>query len=116
MVRTKTHTAKAFPDEKTRIGAIETLGGCCFVLADELKKHCDVAAIPEIVGYHIGLSLLLVGAMIGKIPSRQIEPYDLSKCDADYDQKLELVVDSLISLRDRCRKRRSEAVEIDGMD
>jgi hypothetical protein len=112
MTRKETSTLKVFSDDQSRKRCIETLAGCCFVLMSELKNHCDVDHIPEEVGYHIGLAIIITGALLGRVNPVAIKLHDLTISDADYDQKLELVVESLISLRELCReKRRSEGKE-----
>jgi hypothetical protein len=102
----KTKTLEIFPDDKTREGVIETLAGCFYILSDELRKHVNVKDLPEVVGYHIGLGMNIVGAILGRFSIPDPTTYDVTYSDADYDQKLEYVVDQLIYLREACRERR----------
>jgi len=106
MTELKTKTLEIFPDDKTRGRIIETLAGCVYVLSDELRKHVDPKDLPEIVGYHVGLGMGILGAVLGRIKVQNAVPYDISYSDADYDQKLDILVETLIQLRETCRERR----------
>ncbi len=99
-------TLEFFPDDVSKKACIETLAGCVYILVDELKKHANVDKLPPIVGYHIGLGINLIGIIIGKIDPTKVKYHDITISDADYDQKLELVIETLIELRSVCRQRR----------
>ena len=106
MTKSTLKTAEIFPDDNTKIGVIETLAGCVYVISNELGLCKKVEDVPPVVGYHLALGLNLLGAILGRISPQETIHYDLSHADADYDQKLEVAIEALIRLRDKCRQTR----------
>jgi len=103
-----TQTKDVFPDDQSKIDAIDTLAGCFYVLAKELMNHVSVRDMPLEVSYHIGIGIQLLGAIIGKLDTKDFTPVNITEMGYDYEAKLEIVVDSLIRIRDKIRKRNND--------
>lgn len=103
---------KAFPTQRDKSNVIATILGCFYVLADELHRHVDPKKLDPNILYHCGLGFQLLGFVLGKIDvsDEKLQIKDLTNVE-DFYEKLDLLVENLIIIRDHLREKTTEEVK-----
>lgn len=95
---------RIWPSVQDKLDIIKTLASCCYIISEELAKRVSLQNVPIEVSYHVGLAAQLLGVMAGHINEEYLNDMDIDTIDITnikcYHKKLEMIIESLILIRD----------------